>query len=190
MRNIQKIIFLISFSLSFGQKSYQIDKTFWIYEKPENYIYREDNFSEVISLGEKFIEENIENACQDSNDGQLLLTIAKNEDSDLNILIASISENSNIVKFTMDGYIDLLSKTLIDGLEKDGTKVDFERDKSQIGSFDFQKLTFNIHYHVKEYKSIMYIGEIDQKEVKFTIIVDNDLDEKLLEDSLIHSSFK
>lgn len=190
MKYLLTILSLTAFVLSFGQKAYQIDQTYWVYEKPENYIFREDNFSEIISKGEEFLKENVENICPDPKDEKLLLTIAKSNDSDLNILISSFSENSNIAKFTMDGYIDRLIQTYYDQFDKHGTPVDIEKEKTSIDSVDFYKLTIIVHNPITEYKSIQYIGEIDEKEVNFTMVTDNESDEKLIEDSIKQSFFK
>src|SRR5690606_36029907 len=82
-------LFLIANSI-FAQTVYKVNSVSWIYEKPEKYFYQTDNFSEIVNLGESFL--NNEKNLNLNPDEDLLFSITKEENINFNIIISRSEE--------------------------------------------------------------------------------------------------
>src|SRR5690606_41421063 len=81
-KNILIISFFLIANSIFAQKVYKVDCVSWIYEKPENYNYQTDNFSEIVNLGESFL--NNEKNLNLNPEEDILFSITKEENVNFN----------------------------------------------------------------------------------------------------------
>src|SRR6185295_13765769 len=87
MRTVILSALLLQTIISFGQKTYTINKAIWTFTKPGNYKIRVDNFSSSINKGDSFIRQNTP-LSEQFNDDHILFSIAKTDSSDINIILA------------------------------------------------------------------------------------------------------
>ncbi|UAY53143.1 hypothetical protein [Ferruginibacter albus] len=182
--------FLLSLSIfSFGQKTYEVGKVTWQYQKPENYIYRIDNFSSIIRSGDSIIKKN--NAVNQSTDEVILFSVAKTDSSNANIILGSYKGNSNIAKFSLPGYIDKLAAFIRSNYEKLKTDALVSTREALIDSVKFYVIESKVYHKEKNYTywTAMYIAEIGNKELNVTCIYNNDDDKKAIEASILNSKF-
>ena len=189
---MKKYILIISFFLiansSVAQKVYKVDCVSWIYEKPENYNYQTDNFSEIVNLGESFL--NNEKNLNLNPEEDILFSITKEENVNFNIIISSYLSNNNIKTFGLDEYITELINVFKEKYKELGTPINITKEKIQIDGKVFYVIKNIISNPEKNYTTYMYIGEIGNKELQITTVIDNPIDEKLITQSILNSKFK
>lgn len=190
MRSVILITFFLQAALSFGQKTYTINKVIWSYTKPENYKIRVDNFSSAISTGDSVIKQNITSSEQ-SNDEHILFAIAKSDSSDINVILADYKNNSNIKKFTMQGYITKLVEFLKYNYEKLGSEVSISTKEIFIDKIMFSVIETKIYHKENNYTywTTMYIADLSTKEFSISATYDNEKDKKAIEESILRSKF-
>jgi hypothetical protein len=189
-----KYIFCFVFiTLSFWascQKIYHIGKMEWTITKPGGYKTRIDNFSYSIDKGTKFINNNFQ-AGKQSGDDTVLFAIGKNDSVDINIMLASYKSNSNILKYSLRGYIYLMSDFFKASYEKLGRQVELNIDSANISGIKFYLLKNKIHVNANyTYFTCMYISEISKREFSVSITYDNDIDRKAFQDAMLNSKFR
>lgn len=184
------IISLLLSTISFGQKGYQIEKIIWKYQKPTGYKTRIDNFSSIIKSGDSLVKRN--NSLQkQSNDDVILFAVAKSDSIDLNIVLGSYKNNSNIVKFTLKGYVEKLAEFLKSNYEQLKSEVQITTNETFIDKVHFFVIESKIHHQEKNftYWTKMYIAEVSGKELNITVTYDNENDKKEIERSILTSKF-
>jgi hypothetical protein len=181
---------LLSF-ISFGQKTYRIDKVLWEYKKPATYKTRTDNFSSAMEAGDSLIKKN-NNLQKQSNDDVILFSIAKNESKDLNIILGSYKGNSNIAKFTLKGYIEKLVEFMKYNYEQLKSDVQITTKEILINNVKFYVIENKIYHKEKNftYWTRMYIAELSGKELNITATYNNENDRKTIEASIMSSKFR
>ena len=189
---MKKSILIILLSLItnsiFAQKVYKVDSISWIYEKPENYIYQTDNFSEIVSVGENFLKN--DKTINLNPDEDILFSITKEENANFNIIISSYLSNNNIKAFGFDEYIAELINVFKEKYKELETPINITKEKIQIDGRVFCVIKNVISNPQKNYTTYMYIGEIGNKELQITTVIDNPTDEKIINDSILNSKFK
>ena len=187
-KNILIISFFLIANSIFAQKVYKVDCVSWIYEKPENYNYQTDNFSEIVNLGESFL--NNEKNLNLNTEEDILFSITKEENVNFNIIISSYLSNNNIKTFGLDEYITELINVFKEKYKELGTPINITKEKIQIDGKVFYVIKNIISNPEKNYTTYMYIGEIGNKELQITTVIDNPIDEKLITQSILNSKFK
>ena len=187
-KNILIISFFLIANSIFAQKVYKVDCVSWIYEKPENYNYQTDNFSEIVNLGESFL--NNEKNLNLNPEEDILFSITKEENVNFNIIISSYLSNNNIKTFGLDEYITELINVFKEKYKELGTPINITKEKIQIDGKVFYVIKNIISNPEKNYTTYMYIGEIGNKELQITTVIDNPIDEKLITQSILNSKFK
>lgn len=187
---MNKILFsLILFTnITFAQKVYKVENISWTYEMPKNYFYQTDNFSQIISTGEKFLEN--DKTLKLNPEEDILFSIAKEKDSNFNIIISSYLSNNNIRKFGIEEYISKLKEVFENKYKELETPINISTEKIEIDGKVFYKIKNIISNPQKKYTTIMFIGEIGNKELQISSIIDNEMDEKLITESILKSKFK
>ena len=190
MRTVFLLTFLFLTILSFGQKTYKINKAAWTYTTPANYKARVDNFSSAINKGDSLIRQNT-TGTEQSNDEYILLAAAKSDSSEINVIMADYKDNSNIKQFTMKGYITQLVEFMKYNYEKLGSDVNITTKEILIDKINFSVIETKI-YHKKinyTYWTAMYIADLSNKEFSITVTYDNENDKKAIEQSILKSKF-
>jgi len=184
------LLLLLQSIFSTGQKSYKIYKTYWRIEKPKNYIFRIDNFDSASERGDKFINKNYDLGKQ-SNDDKILFSAGRKDSLDVNMILGSYKNNSNIVKFTLKGYVDKLAAFFESGYKKQGAEIKLTIKTQTISNEKFYVIENKIYFKEKNYTywTTMYIAEIDNKEFNIMATYDNEQDKKEIENSILKSKF-
>ncbi|UPT71177.1 MAG: hypothetical protein M0D53_01835 [Flavobacterium sp. JAD_PAG50586_2] len=186
---MNKLFLLLLFSnLIFAQKIYKIETISWSYEKPKNYFYKTDNFSKIVKTGEKLLEDDKRLNLNPEED--ILFSIAKEKDSNFNIIMSSYLSNKNIKTYGMDEYINKLVKLVKEKYKDLETPINITKEKIQIDGKVFYVIKNIVSNPKKKYTTCMYIGEIANKELQITSVIDNIIDEKLITESILNSKFK
>ena len=190
MRTVFLLTFLVPTILSFGQKTYKINKASWTYTTPENYKTRIDNFSSAINKGDSVIRQNT-TGTEQPDDEHILLSVAKSDSIDINILLAAYKENSNIKKFTMKGYITQFIEFMKYNYEKLGSNVNITTKEILIDKINFSVIETKIYHKEINYTywTAMYIAELSNKEFSISVTFDNEKDKKAIEQSILQSKF-
>ncbi|WP_289064218.1 hypothetical protein [uncultured Zobellia sp.] len=191
MQNFIVIIFLLAISVSHAQKNYRIEDTIWTYEKPRGFITRSDNFERVIQTGTDHIKKT---ESKSSNDDVILISIAKSDSSDVNMVLASYKNNINIKKFSLKEYAYKLGEYFKrnPSEENDEQNLSVEVVEQTIDN----KLFYVIEREVTlvennySYISAYYVTEIDDKEFSIVMVSDNESDRRKIEKSILTSKFK
>lgn len=171
--------------------NYKIGTTTWQYQLPKEFKIRQDQFRDVIETGQEFIEKENQ-GTNVTKDDIIVLSAAKSDSSDLNILLVSFRNNDMIKQFGLDGYCNKLMELYKYSFETNGANFKTESSQVLIDSNKFYTIENKIFDNENNYGySIMiFIGEISEKEVSFSLIIDNESDKELLVNSLINSKFK
>ena len=190
MRTVILLTLLLQTILSFGQKTYKINKASWTYTIPANYKTRVDNFSTAINRGDSAIRENTI-ISEQANDDHILLSIAKSDSSDINIILAAYQDNSNIKKFTMKGYITKFVEFMKYNYENQGSEADIKTKEILIDKIKFSVIESKIYHKEINYTywTAMYIAELSNKEFSISVTYDNEKDKKAIEQSILKSKF-
>ena len=190
MRTVILLTFLLQATISFGQRTYSINKAIWTYTKPGNYKIRVDNFSSSISKGDSIIKQNVTSSEQ-SNDEHILFSIAKSDSSDINVILADYKNNSNIKKFTMQGYITKLVEFMKYNYEKLSSDVSIKTKEIFIDKIKFSVVETKIYHKENKYTywTAMYIADLSTKEFSISATYDNEKDKKAIEQSILRSKF-
>jgi hypothetical protein len=181
---------LLSF-MCFGQKTYTIGKVIWEYKKPSTYKTRIDNFSSAIEVGDSIIKKN-NNLQKQSNDDVILFSVAKSETKDLNIILGNYKGNSNIVRFTLKGYVQKLVAFMKSNYEQLKSEAQITTQQIVISNVKFYVIENKIYHKEKNftYWTRMYIAEVSGKELNITVTYDNENDKKIIETSIMSSKFR
>lgn len=102
MKKIYFLLFVLISTYSFSQKNYRIENCIWEFKQPTNYIVRIDNFEQAIKAGKEYLEK--DEIMSNSLDDKILFSIAKSENSPINMIISNYQGNENIKNFTLKGY--------------------------------------------------------------------------------------
>ena len=190
VRPIILLSILLTGIISFGQKTYNVNKAIWTFTKPENYKTRVDNFSSSMKKGDSIIKQNVTLSKQ-SNDDNILFSIAKSDSSDINIIMADYKNNSNIKKFTLKGYISKLVEFMKYNYEKIGSNATIKTRDVIIDKVKFSVIETKIYHKDKNftYWTTMYITELSNKEFSISVTYDNAKDKKIIEQSILKSKF-
>ena len=161
----------------------------WTIQKPADFKSRIDNFSYSVENGNKFINKNFDLGKQ-SGDDTVLFAIAKNDSVDINIMLASYKNNSNILKYSLRGYVFLLNDFFKEGYKKQGTAVELNIDSVKISGIKFYLIKNTIHVNKNyAYSTCMYISGISNKEFSVTVTYDNDIDRNKIQNAILNSKF-
>ncbi|MCX6319581.1 MAG: hypothetical protein NTW29_20050 [Bacteroidetes bacterium] len=181
---------LLTGIVSFGQKTYKVDKAIWTYTKPENYRTRVDNFSSSMKKGDSIIKQNVTLSKQ-ANDDNILISVAKSDSSDINVIMADYKNNSNIKKFTLKGYISKLIEFMKYNYKKIGSDATIKTREVVIDKVKFSVIETKIFHKDKNftYWTTMYIAELSNKEFSILATYDNEKDKKVIEQSILKSKF-
>ena len=173
------------------EKTYKIDTANWSYKLPEGYKVRTDQFSEALKRGQKEIETKGQGATA-SNSDVILISAAKGDSSDINVILASYKGNQMILNFGLAGYKDKLIEYLKYSFETNHSNFKIEEDKILIDSVLFYTIENKMYDPRGDYvySSMIFIGEVSNKEVSFSLTFDNQRDKDLLVNSLVNSKFK
>lgn len=187
-----KIIFilLLKTGVLFGQNNYTINKAIWTYTRPENYKIRVDNFSSTIKRGDSVLIQNTEHSSQ-NNDDNILISVAKSDSIDMNVIMADYKDNSSITNFTMKGYIAKLKEFLQDTYGKLGSDATINSKEISIDGIMFSIVETKIYHKEKNYTywTEMFIAEISGKEFSISAAFDNNIDKMKIEESILKSKF-
>ena len=183
-------VLLISI-VSFGQKTYKVGKISWEFKKPANYKTRIDNFSSTAKKGDSVLKKNY-NLEKQSNGEEILFSLAKSDSAVLNIIIGSYSDNSNIAKFTLKGYVDKLVEFMKLNYEQLQSEAHITTKEAFINNVKFYVIENRIYHKDKKltYWTKMYIAEVSGKELNITVTYDNEVDKKSIETSIMTSKFR
>jgi hypothetical protein len=171
--------------------AYEIGSTTWQYELPKEFKIREDQFSHSIEAGQEFIEEDGQGVVATTED-VIVLSAARSDSSDLNVLLVSYKGNDMIKEFGVEGYHKQLIEFFQYSFETNGSNFETESGDVLIDSEKFYTIE-NKMYDTENnylYGSMMFIGEISEKEVSFSLTFDNQTDKDLIVNSLLNSKFK
>lgn len=188
MNKIFLFLILSYSSLTFAQKVYKIENISWTYEMPKNYLYQTDNFSQIVKTGEKFLEN--DKNLNLNPDEDILFSIIKNKDSNFNIIISSYLSNNNIKRFGIEEYINKLIDFFKEKFKELETPISISKEKIEIDGKVFYIIKNVVSNPQKKYTTYMFIGEIANKELQISSIIDNEVDEKLITESILSSKFK
>lgn len=188
------LILLLAFSLNaIGQKNYKIIETTWSYASPDGYIVRIDNFEQQIKTGQEYIK-NKDDGNTISNDDKILLSIAKTDSLQMNMLFVSHKNNENIKRFTAKGYAERLGDYFKENPKNDNPNVNVSVTVSplSIDSVEFYLIRKKVDYKEKNitYASDYYFANIDNRELSIVAIYDNDSDKAIIEQSILESRFE
>ena len=189
MRKLILGTFLLLTISSFGQKNYTINTAVWTYEIPENYKIRVDNFSASIKVGDSVIKENTITSAQTTD--SILLSAGKRDSSDINIILASYQGNSNIEKYTLEGYVIELVGFMKYNFQKSGTDALITTKSIKINNVPFSLIEYRIYHKDINYTywTGMYIAELSNREFTITVTYDNEKDKHAIEQSILKSTF-
>jgi len=173
-----------------SQKKYQVGKTTWRFDKPASYGYRVDNFSDAVQHGDSYIKEQAKD-IRLRDEEVVLVSVAKNDSSDVNSIRANYETNTNITRFTLKGYVEQLAAYFKQTYEEMGSKVESSISESTIDGIKFYVIESTVSHTESGYKygTLTYISEIDSKEFGIVATYDNDEDKKLILKSISSSSF-
>ncbi len=190
IRPIILLCILLTGFISFGQKNYNVNKAVWTFAKPENYKIRVDNFSSSMKKGDSIIKQNVTLSKQ-TNDDNILISVAKSDSSDINIILADYKNNSNIKKFTLKGYISKLVEFMKYNYKKMESDATIKTREIIIDKVKFSVIETKIYHKDKNftYWTAMYITELSSKEFSISITYDNENDKKIIEQSILKSKF-
>ena len=188
MNKIFLFLILLLSNITFAQKVYKIENISWTYEMPQKYFYQTDNFSQIVTIGEKFLENDKNLNLNPEED--ILFSIAKEKDSNFNIIISSYLSKNNIKKFGIDEYLNKLIEVYKEKYTELGTPISISKEKIEIDGKIFYKIKNVILNPQKKYTTYMFIGEIANKELQISSVIDNEVDEKLIIESVLNSKFK
>ena len=182
MKNILLILILVISFQSFGQNSYRIENKIWNYTKPSEYISRVDNFEKDIKTGKDYVK-NQNDGTTLSTDDKILVSVAKSDSLQMNVVLASYKNNGNIERSKLKGYAEKLGEYFKVNPKEDNPKniVTVEVNELMIDEKKFYLISKTINYTEQNdsYTSDYYVTEIQGKE--FWIVAVYDL-------SLIHIS--
>ncbi len=188
MNKILLFLILLFSNITFAQKVYKIENVFLTFEMPQNYFYKTDNFSQIILTGEKFIEN--DKTLNLNPEEDILFSIAKEKDSNFNIIISSYLSGSNIKRFGLTEYVSKLKKMFEEKYKELETPINISTEKIEIDGKVFYKIKNVISNPQKKYTTLMFIGQIANKELQISSVVDNEVDEKIITESILKSKFK
>lgn len=177
MNKIFLFLILLISNITFAQKVYKIENISWRYEMPKNYFYQTDNFSQIISAGDKFLEN--DKTLNLNPDEDILFSIAKENDSNFNIIISTYLSDNNIKRFGLTEYISKLKEMFEEKYKELDTPINITTEKIEIDGKVFYKIKNIISNPQKKYTTLMFIGQIANKELQISSIFDNEVDEKL-----------
>ena len=177
-------------TISFGQRVYRVEKARWEYTKPANYKIRVDNFSSALKAGDSLIKKNNKSQTQ-SHDDKILFSFAKSDSIDINIILADYKNNSNILKYTLKGYVDKLVEFMKSNYASLGSDAKITTREQLIDKVKFLVVETKIYHKEKNYTywTQMYITELSEKEFSISAAFDNEKDRKAIEESILKSSF-
>ena len=186
------VIFLATIftNVIFSQKKIKIDKTTWTYTIPKGFEISNLGLENNIQRGENYIKK-IPNH-KSSSDDVILLSLTKNDSSDINRVFASYTSNANIKKFTLDLYAKKLEQFFKKNIKNDTlkSKITVTLTQHHINDILFycitKKTTINKKYR---FYSQFYVTEIDNKEFSIVAIFDNEIDKSLIINSILNSEF-
>ena len=189
MRTFIFSLFLLFATNANGQKAYSIDKALWIYEMPAHYQFRIDNFSKAINRGDSIIRENI--ILPEQTTDHILFSGARSDSSDINSVLASYQGNSNIKKYTLEGYTIELVGFMKYNFEKSGTNATITIKNITIDNIPFSVIRTRIYHkeHNYTYWADLYYAELSEKEFCITATYDSEEDQKAIEQSILKSRF-
>jgi hypothetical protein len=188
MKKIFLFIIILLSNISFSQKIYKIENITWTYQMPKEYFYQTDNFSQIVTTGGKFLE-NDKNLNLNPNE-DILFSIAKEKDSNFNIIMSSYLSDNNIKRFGIDEYINKLVEVFKEKYKELETPISISKEKVEIDGKVFYKIKNVISNPQKKYTKFMFIAEIANKELQISSVIDNEVDEKIIIDSILNSTFK
>lgn len=188
MNKIFIILLLFLPLISIGQKTYRINKALWQYSKPIDYKIRVDNFSSLITLGDSIIYANTESEIVES---KILFSLAKDDSINMNVILADYQNNSNILKYTLGGYVTKFVEFLEYNYAKVGSDANITTKEITIDNQKFFVIESKFYHKEKYYTywNVMYITELSDKEFSVSAIYDNEVDKKKIEESILKSKF-
>lgn len=189
MNSIIKILFLLVSNLILAQKEYNIGNMSWTYEKPPTYLFKKDNFAEAAKKGKEIFEQKADSHYNLNPEDTVLFSIAKDENSDFNILVSNYLTDDNIKNFGFEGYTEELIKIFTNLYYYLKIETEVTKEKIEIDGQEFYIIKNTISLPDKNYKQYLYVGKIGNKELQISTTFDDEIDEKLLLDSILNSKF-
>ena len=185
------LIILFSCSSSIETKTYTIGNKKLEIIPPLEYKVRQDQFSKILKDGQEAIEESGKGATASSNDS-ILLSIAKSDTSNLNMMLISHRPNHMIKKFGLKGFFEKENEFINYQFDSQGIKYNLTTNESVISNHIFYEMELKRYDTSGKYiySSISYKGEIDNREVSFVIIADNPKDISSLTQVALTSKIK
>ncbi|MBR9847480.1 MAG: hypothetical protein GYB35_15865 [Algicola sp.] len=193
MKNILLILLLAFTFQSFGQNNYRIEKSIWNYTKPSEYISRVDNFEKDIKTGEDYVKKQNDGTTL-STDDKILVSVAKSDSIQMNLVLASYKNNGNIERFTLKGYAEKLGEYFKVNPKEDNPKniVTVKVSQLTIDETKFYLISKTVNYTGQNYSytSDYYVTEIQGKEFSIAAVYDNETDKQKIEKSILESTFE
>ncbi|MFD1015472.1 hypothetical protein [Winogradskyella rapida] len=193
MKNIILILLLTLSLQSFGQNNYRIEKSIWSYTKPSEYITRVDNFEKDRKTGENYVKNQNDGTTVSTHD-KILVSIAKTDSVQMNVVLASYKDNGNIERFTLKGYAEKLGEYFKVNPKNDNPKniVTVKVNELIIDETTFYVISKTINYSEQNYSytSDYYVTEIQGKEFSIAAVYDNETDKQKIEKSILESTFE
>lgn len=188
------LICLLAFGFnSFGQNNYSIEKSIWNYTKPSEYITRVDNFEKDIKTGEDYVKKQNDGTTL-STDDKILVSVAKSDSIQMNLVLASYKNNGNIKRFTLEGYAEKLGEYFKVNPKEDNPKniVTVKVSQLTIDETKFYLISKTVNYTEQNYSytSDYYVAEIQGKEFSIAAVYDNENDKQKIEKSILESTFE
>lgn len=189
MKKIYIILFFLSSIIGFSQNNYRIQNRIWTFEKPKNFVIKVDNFIDLVKTGEDFLEK--DERLNLKVEETILLSIAQKDTTSNNLLIASFSNNNNIKRFSLSGYVDKMVEVFKEKYKELESEVNITKKELQISGVKFYVIENTINHKTKNYtyKTKMYIAEIENTEFNISCVIDNEVDENNMTKAIVESKF-
>lgn len=188
------LVLVFNFTGLFAQESYKIGNTIWKYNKPTNYITRVNNFEETRKRADDYFEEHDEINVSTAREEKILFSFAVTESAKTNAIIASYQSDSNIQKYTLKGYVDVLAEFLKHNpsVEDPTILVSVDIKEQIIDGKKFYLVIKTVDYteHNFSYTMVYYVTHIDGVEFSISVIYDNEEDKLKIEKSILESTFE
>ncbi|MCX8525875.1 hypothetical protein OF897_18330 [Chryseobacterium formosus] len=190
MKKILIVATLILCNYLFAQKKYKIEQYVWSFDSPKDYIPKIDQFEKEIKAGTKYLEEK---DIKPSDDDVVLLTLEK-KDKTSNIIMVSYRDNSSIDELTLGGYAELMKNSMLDveKMQYPDDDVTMVVEDIVIDKINFKVIRETVVFKKDNHigSKYFYIADIDGKEFMIVAASVNEKDRKLIDQSILTSTFR
>ena len=184
------VLFILSITFGFSQNSYRIQNKIWKFEKPKNFVIKVDNFVDLVKTGEDFLKK--DKKFNLNVEETILISIVQKDTTSNNLLVANYSNNNNIKKFGLNGYVDKMVEFFKEKYKELGSEITITKNEIQISSVKFFVIENTINHKAQnyKYKTRMYFAEIENTEFNISCVTDNEIDEKNILTAIMNSEIK